>query len=230
MTTTTTEKPLLAFHNDPAIKKKYLDRVRKHREADQLVQGYGYWQDGKGCAVGCTLHSGKHSDYPRLLGIPEVLSYLQDRLFEGLPVEAARAWPEAFYNAIKEGSDLKLVWPRFAHWLLIDPEFGVIKYASTPDTKSAIEKIADLFDRWIAGNKPADDEWALAALAADLAAARADLAAARAAARAAALAADLADLAADLAALAADLAAKRHYSAMSQRLIVLLKESSTAPL
>ena len=215
MTTTLKKTPLLAFHGDPKIKQKYLDRVRKHREADQLVQGYGYWEDGKGCAVGCTLHSGKHSDYPRLLGIPEVLSYLQDRLFEGLPVEEARAWPEAFYSAIKEGSDLELVWPRFAHWLLIDPEFGVIKYASTPDTKSAIEKIADLFDRWIAGNKPADDEWALAALAAALAAD---------------LAADLADLAADLAALAADLAAKRHYSAMSQRLIVLLKESSTAPL
>jgi hypothetical protein len=26
--------------------------VRKHREADQLVQGCGYWHDGKGCAVG----------------------------------------------------------------------------------------------------------------------------------------------------------------------------------
>ena len=197
MTTTTTEKPLLAFHNDPAIKKKYLARVRKHRKADQLVQGYGYWEDGKGCAVGCTLHGSNHGDYEIELGIPRVLAFLEDGFFENLSVEEARAWPEAFLDAIPVGADLELVWPKFAHWMLVDPELGVIEFATTPATKKAVEDVAALYARWIAGDKPAEDEW----LKAEASAASADWA-----------------------------AREKHYSAMSQRLIVILKECSTASL
>ena len=59
-----------AFHGDPTIKTKYLDRVQAHAKADQLVQGYGYWKDGKGCAVGCTIHGSRHRDYETELGTP----------------------------------------------------------------------------------------------------------------------------------------------------------------
>ena len=52
-------KQLLAYHGDPAIKAKYLARVRAHRKADELVQGTGWRTDGpygevRGCVVGCT--------------------------------------------------------------------------------------------------------------------------------------------------------------------------------
>ena len=30
---------LIAFHGQQAIKDKYIDRVRRHREADELVKG-----------------------------------------------------------------------------------------------------------------------------------------------------------------------------------------------
>lgn len=30
---------MLSFHNDPAVKKKYIDRLQAHRSAEQLVQG-----------------------------------------------------------------------------------------------------------------------------------------------------------------------------------------------
>jgi len=63
---------MLAFHNNPAIKEKYLARVRAHRVADEIVKGR-YWENGKGCAVGCTLHSGKHMSYESELGIPVAL-------------------------------------------------------------------------------------------------------------------------------------------------------------
>jgi hypothetical protein len=42
---------MLAYHSDPKIKSKYLRRVEAHRKADQLVQGFTYWEDGKGCAA-----------------------------------------------------------------------------------------------------------------------------------------------------------------------------------
>ena len=41
---------LLSFHNDPKIKEKYLERVKAHQEADQIIKGL-YWEDGKGCAM-----------------------------------------------------------------------------------------------------------------------------------------------------------------------------------
>jgi len=44
------ENRMKAFHSDPAIKAAYLARVEAHRQADRLVQGYGYWSDGRGCA------------------------------------------------------------------------------------------------------------------------------------------------------------------------------------
>jgi hypothetical protein len=111
---------MLAFHNDPAIKQKYLDRVRAHRLADEIVQNYGYWRDGKGCAVGCTLHSGDHLAYETELGIPVMLARIEDVVFEGLPVEAAREWPERFLAAAPIGADLSRVGWRLLHWLLTD--------------------------------------------------------------------------------------------------------------
>lgn len=50
-----------SFHNDPAIKARYIARVRAHRKADDLVKG-ATGNGGKGCAVWCTL------DAPESLG------------------------------------------------------------------------------------------------------------------------------------------------------------------
>ena len=110
---------LRAFHNDPKIKEKYLARVIAHREADQLVKGR-YWEGGKGCAVGCTVHSSSHAAYEKDLGIPQVLARLEDRIFENIPNDLALTWPERFLSAIGVGADLSKVWPKFAIFLLTD--------------------------------------------------------------------------------------------------------------
>lgn len=96
---------MLSFHNDPLIKDKYLYRVIKHREMDNIIQGKG-WENGKGCAVGCTLENYDHSRYPIELGLPEWLAKLEDRIFEGLEKEYAMTWPEIFLSSIPIGVDL----------------------------------------------------------------------------------------------------------------------------
>lgn len=111
---------LLAFHNDPAIKEKYVARVKAHAAKDQIVKGQ-YWEDGKGCAVGCTIHSNEHEDYETELGIPEIIARLEDRIFENLPNELAMTWPLRFLEAIPVGRDLSKIWPKFAIFLLTDP-------------------------------------------------------------------------------------------------------------
>jgi len=112
---------MLAFHGEPGLKELYLARVVTHREADELVQGIG-WEDGKGCAIGCTLEVYSHAQYEIELGVPRVLAHLQDRIFEGLPRADAMLWPERFLDAIEPGADLSDVWPEFAIWLLVDPD------------------------------------------------------------------------------------------------------------
>lgn len=111
------ELEMRAFHNDQAIKDKYLARIRAHRAADEIIKG-SYWEGGKGCAVGCTIHSSEHSSYESELGIPQIIARLEDRIFENLPNDLAMTWPERFLDAIPIGKDLSRVWPKFAIFLL----------------------------------------------------------------------------------------------------------------
>ena len=128
-----------AFHNDPLLKEKYLTRVQAHYDADQIIKGE-YWQNGKGCAVGCTIHSNYHAKYESELGIPEDIAHLQDTIFEGLPNKLAKEFPLQFLSAISVGADLKNVSNLFTIWVLTDSKYGVLQYA---EDKKIVQDIAD---------------------------------------------------------------------------------------
>ncbi len=88
-----------AFNGLQSNKDKYLARVEAHRAADQLVKGQ-YWEGGKGCAVGCTIHGDSHEDYEADdLQIPRIIARLEDRIFEGLPNDRAQVWPGGLLSA-----------------------------------------------------------------------------------------------------------------------------------
>ena len=117
---------MLAYHNDPAIKSKLLADLQDHADADRLVKGQ-YWENGKGCAVGCTLHSlgadgaaNNHAEYELRLGIPQMLARLEDVIFEGLHNADAMQWPMRFSSAITPGADLSRVGWKWLYWLLTD--------------------------------------------------------------------------------------------------------------
>lgn len=151
-----------SFHNDLAIKEKYLSRVRQHRLADEIIQGI-YWENGKGCAVGCTLHSSNHCAYENELGIPKLIARLEDAIFEKLPLERAKIWPEEFLDSIYIGSNLSEIWNKFAIWLLIDEVYGVLQYAKSDEQINCIKKIADYYSRF---NQITKKEWTAVAEAA----------------------------------------------------------------
>lgn len=106
-----------AFLGDKEVKKKYLARVIAHAKADEIVKGQ-YWENGKGCAVGCTIHSNDHSAYERELGVPEWLARLEDQLFEKMPLKEAKKWPKQFLEAINIGADLEQVKLPFVVFIL----------------------------------------------------------------------------------------------------------------
>lgn len=148
---------LVAYHNDPKLKESVLAEMARHRNADSLVQGHGYWSDGKGCAVGCLIKSGNHGEYETQFGIPRVLAVLEDRIFENLPVKEAQKWPEKFLGAIKPGVELGMVSSQLMYWLLTDPD-GIRKHA-LPATLKIIEVLSSMYLKRINGQEPQRSEW-----------------------------------------------------------------------
>jgi len=108
---------LLSFHNDPAVKEKYVSRLEEHRKLEHLIQGTGwetYNGSPKGCAVGCTLESYNHDRYETEIGLPEWLARLEDQLFEKLPKKEAEQFAVDLLNVIPVGVDVEPVRHRLA--------------------------------------------------------------------------------------------------------------------
>jgi hypothetical protein len=200
-------KILTAYHNDPAIKASILAVLKKHRLADEIVKGQ-YWEEGKGCAVGCTIKSGNHAEYEDQFGIPQMLAHLEDGIFEGLPNAKAKAWPEKFMIAISPGADLSFVGWKFQHWLLTDEK--VNPGINHPLVKSAIADVAKIIWQLATGETVSTSAASAARSAAS-----------------AARSAESAARSAESAARSAESAASAAYSLMSDKLIKLIK---TAPM
>jgi hypothetical protein len=185
---------MLSFFGEQCLKDAVVERVREHQRLDQIIQGK-YWEqcdDGvwRGCAIGCVLHSSDHRAYERQLGLPVFLAYIDEHIFESLPKEEAKFWPLRFIESVPVGVDLELVFPKFMHWVLSDPQ-GVRQHADAR-TLPIFDALVEMYDKRIAG-VPFDQSaaWAAAWAATEAAgpAAEAAGAAAEAAARTAAEAA-----------------------------------------
>src|SRR5580704_4686592 len=157
---------MLTFHGKQELKDQRIAQVRAHRLADQLVHGT-YWENGRGCAVGCTIHSGHHEAYETELGIPVELALAEDHIFESLPDGKALLWPERFLEAIPVGVDLRAthVNKRYVLALLTDEKRGIIPRITNAQTKKQAEDLADFLRRAIAGEDVRADRADLADLA-----------------------------------------------------------------
>jgi hypothetical protein len=122
-----------AYLDKPELKEAFVKEVEKHRKADAIVQGTYGEENGswRGCAVACSLRSlailngeklhteySDHKEYETKLGIPQWLAHLEDALFEGMPTNDAKKWPEQFAKAINVGADLQPVKYKFCAYLM----------------------------------------------------------------------------------------------------------------
>ena len=214
---------MIAYQGKEELKASLVEEMKLHREQDQIIKGtYGKTNGQfKGCAVGCSIHSlnvrmkkewntNEHGVYEIELGIPRALAYIEDRIFEGLPDGKAQDFAVNFLEAVRVGSDLRLVVPKFMVWLLADKDNGVISFAKKKQTKDAIEGVITLYKKLLDGKTVTREEWSKA--------------------RAAAYAAYAADAAYAAAyAAAADAAAaakKRHYEKMAEKVLLLIREAA----
>jgi len=128
---------LKAFKNSQQIKTKFIQRLESHYIQDEIIKGQ-YWEDGKGCAVGCTIHSDSHNCYETELGIPEWVARLEDVLFEGIPNEYAKEFPLKLLKSIPIGYSN---WRHVYHQLCV---FMLEKTCKNINNKIVVKAICDI--------------------------------------------------------------------------------------
>jgi len=170
----TAPAPLLAFHGDPKIKAKYVNRMNGHLAADQIVQknyGTGRGKNFRGCFIGCTFHKGNAGElFPVEIGWDESLGRLVEGIFESLPADEAPTFAAKVFEVTPEGADLDLVIPKMLLWGLTDQKFGAVNFA-TDKVKEAVKETIDLLTEWIeTGVKPGEARFKKASYAASYAA------------------------------------------------------------
>jgi len=114
---------MIVLQENPHLAEVVRNRLESHYDADEFIKGV-YWENGKGCAVGCMTESINPYDSSLWddLGIGLFLPKFCDAIFEGLPNDEAKEWPLRFWTAIEsaKGKDLGLVHWKFLHWILDD--------------------------------------------------------------------------------------------------------------
>ena len=112
---------MIVLQENPHLAELVRNRLETHYQADEIIKGV-YWEDGKGCAVGCMTESHEPYNVPLWddLGVGLFLPRLCDVIFEGLPNDVAKEWPLRFWSAIEsaKGKDLGLIHWKFLHWIL----------------------------------------------------------------------------------------------------------------
>lgn len=151
---------LRAFHNDPGIKTRYVERVSRHQAENQIRQGC-YWKNGAGCAIGCTVHSNDQQRYEVELGLPVFLARTEEFLFENLPVDEARRLPRQFLEAIPVGADTVPAGLHFIRCMLRQ----MMRYADV-EGMALIASAQALLQQWERQRvRPAPSDWCALALA-----------------------------------------------------------------
>ena len=152
-------KQLIAYHGDEKIKIKYVKRMQDHIKADELIRGTG-WDNGKGCAVGCTLNRYDHSCYQNELGLPEWLARVEDALFENMSFEKSKTFPLEFLKAIPVGADMTQTYHKFQIFILEDCKKNVSK--DFDYVIKAIDSVIDLHRKMASGLLSRSAAWSAA--------------------------------------------------------------------
>lgn len=144
-----------AFENTTMTKDELLTELKWHQSQDNFIKG-SYWEDGKGCAVGCSLESLKrkksldisiedHFSYEKHFGIPAWLAKVEDKIFEGVSLQRSKTWPVEFIEAINTSADLNKIKAPFLIFVLKSTldKFDHDKYSNV---KKSIDTVISLYE------------------------------------------------------------------------------------
>ena len=132
----------IAFHNDPTLAAMVRAQVDAHTAADEIAQGR-YWENGKGCFIGCLAHSDDTDKVFDLTGFPLMLTRIAESIFEGLDNATAKGFPQRVIAAPAVGADLSLVPWQFLHWVVTDALARHADKATQDACAAAVQVLAD---------------------------------------------------------------------------------------
>ena len=152
------KKEFKAFNGLQQKKDFYIERMKKHIKADELIQGTGY-NGLKGCAVGCTLNNYSHIGYENELGIPFTIAIWEDQIFEALSKEESKLFPLEFLESVPVGADLSKVFNHMEIFLLTNDEISIITTCKEDESKKLYLELIALHQRTIDNKKVDGSEW-----------------------------------------------------------------------
>lgn len=155
----------IAFHGDPAVKAKALERLRRHIQAGSFVY-FPAWEDGKANAIGAVVEADDVPAYAERLGYPIALAETLPILINGFrPLGEAAAFADAWLERTPVGADLSTVVSHLILQLLDEPSLSALT-TRHPAMEQARQAIRALHRRVIDGDQPDRKEWKAARLAA----------------------------------------------------------------
>lgn len=156
---------MLAYHNNPALRDRYIARARREREAGNQVQARSDWTKA---TIGCSSRANtkRYKALERKAGIPVILNVLADAIFEGLPAPDYKAWPERYVSAPRAGADLSKTHRRFLAWLIGEALPTVLPPDAWALAERVCRPVAALHERSARREYTTVQEWDAAAVAA----------------------------------------------------------------
>lgn len=150
----------LAYGSSEAFKAAVVAEMRRHVELETLIPGE-YWKSGKGCFIGCIIHSDNHAAAMKKIGAPLRLGHLCERTFEGCcrsSLADGHKFAIELLEAIPAGADLSAVPDRImvkilSHLLDFKP------VAESEKALKAVSMVRDLYQRTVDRDLPKGSEW-----------------------------------------------------------------------
>jgi len=144
------------------LRNEWQARMAEHIAADDLIQGI-YWQNGKGCFIGCSVHGRDPQILTDEIGLPLTVIRIAEAIFEGLPAEDAKDFARDISDPtlLTDGKDVSLVGWKFLLWLNTDAEtFPAIHHETVAP---AIQRVVDEVLTPLASGEPVTESAARSA-------------------------------------------------------------------
>jgi len=74
---------------------------------------------------------------------PEILKSLRNQIKRNIP--DGKNWNDEVKQLIENHDCVETIWSKFAVWLLVDPEDGVLQYAENEESRASIRRVAELY-------------------------------------------------------------------------------------
>lgn len=169
------------------VKSRMIELADEHQKNDEYLAGR-FWNNGKGCSIGCTIHDAKklglvdeleygdHAALAKVLGVPEFVTRIMDTIFEWLPDAERPAFTPLVLRTIRPDRHYATLQDHFSAWCMLDPKYGVSIVASNPDVRCVSKRIGELYAKRARGEAISDADLEVAQLQADAAQLQADAA------------------------------------------------------